>query len=190
MAGDDIMTGTDEYKIYIIISQTGTILSKLLKIITGAKYNHSSISLMDDLDTMYSFGRRCPYNPIWGGFVRESINYGTFKRFWNTDVVVMKIPVEKEVYLKMEEFLEKMYLEKNKYKYNYMGLFLAAIPICYTSENHYYCSEFVRDVLIRFQIVQEGEFSRIVKPIQFLENFEQQVIYSGKLRNFARERFT
>ena len=34
-----------------------------------------------DLERMYSFGRRHPYNPFWGGFVIESPRTGTFKRF-------------------------------------------------------------------------------------------------------------
>lgn len=181
------MTATEEKdKIYIVLSQTGSIVSRILKIVTGAKYNHSSISLSEDLDTMYSFGRIQTYNPVWGGFVQESVRYGSFKRFSNAEVVVIEIPVEKEVYLKMQEYLDEMYSEKRKYKYNYIGLFLAAIPICYHSENHYYCSEFVREILIRFHIAQKEQFEGVVKPIQFLENFQEQVIYSGKLKNYAK----
>ena len=68
-------------QLYIVISQTGTLLSRILKQITGAEYNHASISLSRDLERMYSFGRRHPYNPFWGGFVIESPRTGTFKRF-------------------------------------------------------------------------------------------------------------
>ena len=42
-------------QIYIVISQTGTILSRILKLVTKAEYNHASISLVPDLNTMYSF---------------------------------------------------------------------------------------------------------------------------------------
>ena len=61
-------------QLYIVISQTGTLLSRILKQITGAEYNHASISLSRDLERMYSFGRRHPYNPFWGGFVIEERN--------------------------------------------------------------------------------------------------------------------
>ena len=63
---------TSNKQLYIVISQTGTLLSRILKYITGAEYNHASISLSRDLDKMYSFGRRHPYYPFWGGFVIES----------------------------------------------------------------------------------------------------------------------
>ena len=83
-------------QLYIVISQTGTLLSRILKQITGAEYNHASISLSRDLERMYSFGRRHPYNPFWGGFVIESPRTGTFKRFSET-----KVEAEEEVQLQL-----------------------------------------------------------------------------------------
>lgn len=68
-------------QLYIVISQTGTLLSRILKQITGAEYNHASISLSRDLERMYSFGRRHPYNPFLGGFVIESPRTGTSSVF-------------------------------------------------------------------------------------------------------------
>ena len=41
-----------EQHVYIVISQTGTLLSRLLKLVTKAEYNHASISLVPDLNTM------------------------------------------------------------------------------------------------------------------------------------------
>ena len=70
--------------VYIVISQTGTILSRILKVFTDREYNHASISLKDDLSVTYSFGRKHPYNPFLGRFVTESPDFGTFKRFANT----------------------------------------------------------------------------------------------------------
>ena len=84
--------------VYIVVSQTGTVLSRILKLATGAKYNHASVSFDDSLKTMYSFGRLNPYNPFFGGFVRESTRYGTFKRFYNTEAVVISLPVDSETY--------------------------------------------------------------------------------------------
>lgn len=57
------MNGTHK-QIFIVITQTGTMLSRILKRITGAEYNHASLSLSQDLTRMYSFGRRHPYTPF------------------------------------------------------------------------------------------------------------------------------
>lgn len=48
-------------KIYIILTQSGTIFSKILRLFTKEKYNHSSICLKDNFKTFYSFGRIHPY---------------------------------------------------------------------------------------------------------------------------------
>ena len=37
-------------KVYIVLSQTGTILSRILKLYTRAPYNHCSIALCEDLE--------------------------------------------------------------------------------------------------------------------------------------------
>jgi len=58
-------------KIYIVISQTGTILSKIIKLVTKKEYNHASLSMEGSLEKMYSFGRKDPYNPFIGVFVIE-----------------------------------------------------------------------------------------------------------------------
>lgn len=47
-------------QLYIVISQTGTLLSRILKQITGAEYNHASISLSRDLERMYSLDAGIP----------------------------------------------------------------------------------------------------------------------------------
>ncbi len=171
--------------IYIVVSQTGTIPSKIIRMVTGARYNHVSISPFKDLQPMYSFGRIQAYNPFWGGFVQESVHCGTFKRFPNTEAAVAAVPIEEERYQQIKCFLNKMYLNRRNYHYNYIGLFLAGLKKQYCSSNTYYCSEFVRDVLIQFEMADAEQFSPIVQPIDLLEQFRDYVVYSGKLKNYA-----
>ena len=47
--------------VYVVVSQSGTMPSRVLRKITGAPYNHVSVSLRADLKQMYSFGRRYKY---------------------------------------------------------------------------------------------------------------------------------
>ena len=80
-------------RIYIILTYSGTVLSRIVKAYTGAEYSHVSIGLDENLTMMYSFGRLNPYNPFIGGFVHEGINIGTFKRFKNTQTAVYSIMI-------------------------------------------------------------------------------------------------
>lgn len=178
------MSEKTEQQIYLVVTQTGTILSRILKIITGAEYNHVSLSLDPKLRRMYSFGRRHPYNPFWAGFVRESPRAGTFKRFYKTDAVVLSIGVDEDTYEELKELLEGMYQRRDEYHYNSVGLVLAAFGLRFRPRNSYYCSEFVSELLKRFKIVNDGELNEIVKPIHFLALSETSEVYRGRLRKY------
>ena len=177
----------EQRQIYIVISQTGTILSRIIKAVTGAVYNHASISVDPTLQTMYSFGRMHPYNPVWGGFVKESPAYGTFHRFQNTKIVVLALPVGEQVYQDIKRYLEEMYDHRAQYTYNYIGLFLALFHLAYRSRDHYYCSEFVRHVLAEFDMIGQGEITGVVHPTNFMQLPEWRVVYQGSLQDFACE---
>lgn len=172
-------------EIYIVITQTGTILSRVLKKITGAEYNHASISLDPKLRCMYSFGRRYSYIPWWGGFVTESSEFGTFKRFSETRAVVMSITVSEKVYYMMKEQLEDMLANRGDFHYDIIGLLLAYFKISYKRKRYYYCSDFVRDLLVQFNIKDPEQFMPIVQPQHFLEIPDCRVVYRGKLREYS-----
>lgn len=172
--------------IYVVVTQTGTILSRILKIITRAEYNHVSVTYDASLDVMYSFGRKNPYNPFWGGFVRESPHFGTFKRFTQTEAVVLCLPADAEKRQEVARRLEEMYRNRHDYGYNTLGLLLAAFRISYRRENRYYCSEFVKAFLEECQLISSDAVGRIPKPVEFLSLHDGKEIYRGKLRLYQR----
>ncbi len=57
-----------------MLTFTGTILSRVVKLYTKKEYSHVSIALDENLEEMYSFGRLNPYIAFIGGFVREGID--------------------------------------------------------------------------------------------------------------------
>lgn len=172
-------------KLYIVLSQTGTLLSRLLKLYTHAPYNHSSLALRQDLDVMYSFGRLDPYNPFVGGFVQESSAFGTFKRFKNTSVRILEVEVSSETYAALTAHLRGMLKERTRYHYNYLGLFLAALHIHWAQRNRYYCSEFVRAMALRAGVRGAETIPPIVKPIDFL-SVPHRTVFEGRLRDYIR----
>ena len=172
--------------VYIVISQTGTLLSRILKLVTKAEYNHASISLAPDLETMYSFGRLHPYNPFWAGFVLESPRWGTFKRFSQTRVIVLDIAVTDEQYQSIHTRIDTMLSQKRLYHYNYLGLYLAAFHIPYHQKHCYYCSEFVKYLLARSHVKGASQLNSIVQPIHFLTLPNARKVYTGRLLDYHR----
>ena len=109
-------------KIYIVLTHTGTILSKIIKYWTKDEFSHVSIALDEDLKEMYSFGRLHPYNPIIGGFVHEKINKGTFKRFYKTKASIYSVEVEDNQFNNLKNIIYRIRDNKKQYKFNKIGL--------------------------------------------------------------------
>lgn len=170
-------------KVYIVLSQTGTVLSRILKLYTRSPYNHSSIALTEDLEVMYSFGRLNPYNPFLGGFVQESPHFGTFKRFKNTRVMVVEAEVTAKAYGELCAHIRAMLKSRTEYHYNYIGLFLAAIRIHRAKRNCYYCSEFVKAMAVQAGVEGAETIPAIVKPMHLLR-VPHRTVYVGRLRDY------
>lgn len=175
--------------IYVILSQTGTALSRIIRAFTGDSLGHASLSFHDDFHIMYSFGRRKPNNPFLGGFVKESPSFGTFRRFKNTYSEIFAFEVEDDTYYAMLSYVEQMYRERKKYHYNYKGLFLAPLGIAHRQKHCYYCSEFVARMLTKFGVVSEQQFSDIIRPMDLYALPRSLPVYAGKLSAF-RQKFT
>jgi hypothetical protein len=134
---------------------------------------------------MYSFGRVNPYNPVHGGFVVESPHYGTFKRFSGTKVEVLSISVSEGQYINLKQMLEAMAKNKKRYHYNYLGLFLAGAKIHYRRANTFYCSEFVKEMLVKNGIRSARALDDIIEPMQFLTLPDANHVYIGKLKDYS-----
>ena len=171
-------------QLYIVLSRTGTNVSKIIRFVTKAKYNHVSLSLDPELKQMYSFGRHFPRNPIWAGFVQESKDSGFFKRFKDTEVQVLAIDIDEQTYQDMKCAFNYMYDHKFSYHYNYIGLVLAAFHIQFKPAHTYYCSEFAKEILIQHNIKGAEDLDIVPQPIHFADIPNTVEVYTGKLACF------
>lgn len=171
-------------KIYIILTHTGTNLSKLIKSYTKDEFSHVSISLDEELKEMYSFGRLHPYNPFWAGFVHEYIDKGTFKRFFNTKTKIYALEITEKQYEKVKETIEK--IEKENYTFNILGLFAVGFHKKIKMKHSFYCAEFVKYVIEQAEI--PVKLPDIIRPEDFKDIEGLQEIYSGFLRKYQSSR--
>ena len=168
-------------KIYFVLTHTGTVLSKIIKNYTKDEFSHVSISLDKELNKMYSFGRINPYNPLWGGFVHEYIDKGTFKRFYKTKTKIFSLEITEKQYLDLEKIIYDMEENKEKYKFNIVGLFAAGFQKKIGIENSFYCAEFIKYVITKAHI--ETNLPEVVKPEHFKNINDLHEVYSGLLKN-------
>lgn len=168
-------------KIYIILTYTGTMLSKIIKLGTRDEFSHVSIALDKNLNQMYSFGRLNPYNPFIGGFIHEYVDKGTFKRFKNTRAKIIELNIGEKEYDKIKNVISEIELYKDKYKFNVLGLFAVGFNLKLRFKNSFYCAEFVKYVIDKANV--RLELPDLIRP----ENFKYihgKEIYTGLLREY------
>ncbi|MFI3306956.1 MAG: hypothetical protein R3Y21_00145 [Mycoplasmatota bacterium] len=170
-------------KIYIVLTFTNTVISKLIKIKTNHEFCHSSISLDKNLDYMYSFGRLNPYTPLFAGFVQEYQHKGTFKRFKYTKVQIQELEVTDRQYLDISQAIREIELNKKHYKFNIIGLVAAGANIKYKRKKALYCSEFVRMILEKANVDLTG-IPAVAAPEMFKNLKNSKIIYNGLLTEY------
>lgn len=168
--------------IYIVLTYTGTILSKIIKTYTKDEFSHVSLALDENLDYMYSFGRKNPYNPFLGGFVHEGVNKGTFKRFNKTKAAIYSLEVDDEKYEKIKSTIQAIQKAKKPYKFNVIGLFAVAFKLKIQNKDSFYCAEFVDYVLNKSGI--ETNLPEIIRPDDFKRLRDLKLKYEGELREY------
>jgi len=168
--------------IYVVITYTGTMLSKVIKMYTKSEFSHVSISMDLELNEMYSFGRLNPYNPIVGGFIHEYIDKGTFKRFYKTKAKICALQVTDEQYKEMYDIINEIERDKDNYTFNIPGLFAAGFHKKIGKEKCFYCAEFVKYVIEEAGV--NLNLPDIIKPEDFKDIEEFETIYEGLLRKY------
>ncbi len=173
--------------IYIIISHTPSVVSRIISQFTHTSYNHVSVSLDAELNRMFSFGRRYKYFPWIGGFVQESLTSGTMGRFTETEAIILKKHIDEEAYDDIANKLSDMLEHKYSYRYDTLGLFMAIFGKSIKREKYCYCSEFLRRLLVECGVEKSETFKDIVRPLDFMNLDATSEVFRGKLHEYPRK---
>lgn len=172
--------------IYVLLSDTGTLFTRIIKGFTGAPYNHASLVMDDELEEVYSFGRKQANNPFNAGFVKEDIYEGTFRHYQNTSCVLLQIAVTAQQRKAVIELVKEFEKKKNKYRYNLIGLIGVLCNMDMGLPYSYFCSQFVAEALRRSGISSWDRPSTLVTPHDFLMNEPFHVVYEGYLYDYPK----
>ncbi|MBP2241557.1 hypothetical protein J2Z40_002120 [Cytobacillus eiseniae] len=170
-----------EKKGYILLTDTGSFLTKLIKLFTRKPYNHASISFDSELVDVYSFGRKRIENPLIGGFVKEDVKKGLFKR---ADCAIYSFTVTDDQMKKMSRYIAEIETQKDHYRYNFLGLFGFIFNKPINRNKAFFCSEFVASVLKEGDIFDCDKPLSLIAPSDFQDAFKFQFVYEGKLQNY------
>lgn len=164
--------------IYILLTNTGTITSRLIRKFSDLEYTHSCISL--DGYNFYSFSRKYTYLILPAGMVIENTDKGGLKRFSNRNCVLYKLDIEDKKYNKLDKVINKM-MKNTKLRYNILGLLYCRLGFAFERQNHMFCSEFVCWVLAKSDIIYLEKSRSLYKPSDLMQIDGIEEAYKGTL---------
>lgn len=171
-----------DYTIYIVLTRTQTVISKLIQILKKDEYTHAAIALDKDLEQMYSFGRKNTYNPFVGKFRKEHIDEGVYNFCDTLPGVIIEVSVSKQQYEKAKGLVNHFITNCDLYKYNYQGLFYTLLNKGVYREDRFLCSEFVYYILKESKIVNFKKSGNLIRP-QNLLDIKGKMVYKGNLKH-------
>jgi hypothetical protein len=170
-----------------MISYTGTKVSRLLRLFTRNKYTHVSISFDEELNELYSFGRRNLYFPLIGGLIKEDLDDGVYKKYVETYCCIYEIETTEDKFYEAKQILNNFLSEQSEYKYNFIGLVAMALNFPLQRKYHFVCSQFVAFILNNTGIVKFNINVYLARPKDFESITGSRLIYSGVLKDYRRQ---
>ena len=167
--------------IYILLTRSGTLLSKLVYAVTGASYTHASMAFDEELDCLYSSTRKNGYTMFPAGPSKEYLNKGVFRLRGDAPCALYALEVTDEAYVRARRRAEHMMARGELYRFNTLGLILCALHIRWQRRRHYFCSQFVSEVLQKSGALELPKPSTLMHPSDYAELPELRCLYRGTL---------
>ncbi len=104
--------------LYIMLSQTDTVVGRVIRSVSQYPYNHVSLTLDASLRQWYSFARYVQDAPFFGGFVREPVERFLAKT-GDVQVRIFRLAIPMHRARMLEQYLATAGQSRYKLLYNY-----------------------------------------------------------------------
>ncbi len=101
------------------------------------------------------------------GFVQEDLQCGVFRRFHQMPCALYELQVPLTVYQQIKQRILLMQYTADIYHYNCLGVVLCKLEFAYQRRYHYFCSQFVADLLQRSGALNLAKRPRWCSPATF-----------------------
>lgn len=168
-------------KVYLLLTDTGTLFTRMIKLYTKECLNHASISFDSDLKEVYSFGRKRPRNPFIGGFVKEDVRSELFR---NASCEIYVFTVTDKQYNNMLLLIKEIERNQQLYRYNLLGLFAIAMNKRLHRKHAFFCSHFVATILQEGRLFETSKQLCMITPQDLKQAASHRLIYQGSLQSY------
>lgn len=174
--------------IYILLTRSGTLLSKLVYSVTGANYTHASLAFDEDLSCLYSSTRKNGYTMFPAAPSREYLDRGVFRLRPEAPCALYALEVSEEAYIRARRRANHMMAHGKLYRFNVLGLVLCAMHIRWQRRRHYFCSQFVSDVLEKSGALELPKDSTLMHPNDYSLLPQLKCLYKGRLADLPQRK--
>ena len=172
--------------LYIFLTRSGTLLSNLVYHLTGAQYTHVSLAFDEDLSTLYSSTRKNGYTMFPAGPSKEYLNKGVFRLRDDAPCALYALEVSDEAYFRALHRAEEFMRHSEEYSFNTLGLILCGLHIRWQRRHHYFCSQFVSEVLEQSGALALPKDSTLMHPSDYTTLPGLECLYTGPLRGLPQ----
>lgn len=165
-------------KLTILLTRYPSALSRFLCRCCRCDYLHASVGFEEDLDTFYSFG--------FSGYRVERITHYLKSECGPLPCALYELNVPEHVYENVKRVLCEFEQHKNALYYTKLGAALALLRLGCRWENHYFCSQFVAEVLRRSNAVSLPKDSSLYLAPELARLDGVREAYQGDTLDFVR----
>ncbi len=174
--------------IYILLTRTNTILSKLVGIATKEAYTHAAISFDSEFTTVYSSSRKNGRTIFPAGPCIENLDNDYYKRHTEIPCAVYELQVSDEAYEQAKKEVEQIIAKSEQYHFNIIGLLLCQLNIPYHRKHYFFCSQFVGEILNRSHALVLPKDTSLMKPCDYTRLPELLCRFRGYIGELAAQR--
>lgn len=150
------------HTVYILLTRSNTWFSRLIHFATQDDYTHASIGLEGPEGPFYSFARKYPHFALPAGLVEEHFSGRRCMPY-----CLYALSVSNETYLRLQARLKRMYRQRDFYHYSLLGTLACFLNLPLPRRRHYFCSQFVADLLESCHAVELPKPPTLVRPADF-----------------------
>lgn len=166
-------------KLYILLTQFPGLNSRAIQLWTRFPYTHASLGLEEDLNTFYSF--------VYKGFIVESIPRYNKPGRTPFPCALYCLDVPESIYHETKQTLQSFCRNRASMHYSRLGVVMGLVlRIPFRKKNHYFCSQFVAEVLNHCRAMRLKKDSTLYLPKDFSRSQELNLVFRGDLLQMAR----
>lgn len=173
----------EERTVYILLTRSGTWFSRLIYLATQDSYTHVSIGLDGPAGPFYSFARKYQYFALPAGLVEEQVTV----RRRRVPCCLYELTVSKDTYFRLRRRLNRMYARREDYGYNVLGTLACYFNLPLRRRHHFFCSQFVADLLEDAGAVELPKPPTLLRPADFCQVQGLKAVHLGTLEGILAQ---